>query len=300
MSSVELKHVSRPAPHPMGSRVPLYWCLVPMGLLTLILLVFPLFYMARLSVSEFAPGRVGIHGFTLEHYGKVLTDLYYYRIILRTVAVSLLVSALCLVLAFPVALHLARLATRARGLLIFLIVLPIMVGVVVRSYGWIILFSTEGPINQALLGLGVISAPIELMNTWAAVVIALTEIMLPFMVLPLISAIERINPMVEEAARTLGASPIQVFVQVTVPLAMPGIVSGLILVFALTITSYATPALLGGPSATVIASLIVQQMLTVFNWPLGSALALFLITIAVLGTAYGLWLPRGSRAERRK
>ena len=299
MSSVEVNHVSGSAPHPMGSHVPLYWCLVPMGLLTLILLVFPLFYMARLSVAEFAPGRVGTHGFTLEHYGKVLTDLYYYRIILRTVGVSLLVSALCLVLAFPVALHLARLATKARGLLIFLIVLPIMVGVVVRSYGWIILFSPEGPINQALLGLGVISAPVELMNTWAAVVIALTEIMLPFMVLPLISAIERINPMIEEAARTLGASPIQVFVQVTVPLAMPGIVSGLILVFALTITSYATPALLGGPSATVIASLIVQQMLTVFNWPLGSALAIFLIAITALGTAYGLWLSRGRRSERK-
>lgn len=299
MSFLEVNHVSGSASHPMGSRVPLYWCLVPMGVLTLILLVFPLFYMARLSVAEFVPGRVSAHGFTLEHYGKVLTDLYYYRIILRTVGVSLLVSALCLLLGFPVALHLARLATKARGLLMFLIVLPIMVGVVVRSYGWIILFSTEGPINHALLGLGMISSPIELMNTWAAVVIALTEIMLPFMVLPLISAIERINPMIEEAARTLGASPMQVLMQVTVPLAMPGIASGLILVFALTITSYATPALLGGPSATVIASLVVQQMLTVFNWPLGSAIALFLITITALGTSYGLWLSRARRSERK-
>ncbi|MGE3988137.1 ABC transporter permease [Pseudorhodoplanes sp.] len=269
-----------------------------MGLLVLVLLVFPMIYMARLSASEFVQGRVGAHGFTLEQYGKVLIDLYYYRIVLRTAGMSLLVSVLSLILAFPISFHLARRASRMRGMLIFLIILPIMVGVVVRSYGWIVLLASEGPINQALIALRVIEAPIELMNTWTAVIIALTEIMLPFMILPLTSAIERINPAVEEAARTLGASPFRVFKEVTMPLAMPGVVSGLILVFSLTITSYATPALLGGPSATVIASLIVEQMLTAFNWPLGSALALLLVAITAVATGGGLLLSRTRRAER--
>lgn len=280
--------------HPMGGTAPYYWCLVPLGFLTLVLLVFPLFYMARLSVSEFTPGQMGIRGFTFDQYLKVLTDIYYYRIILRTALVSFIVSLLCLILAFPVAYHLARVARRLRGMLIFLVILPIMVGVVVRSYGWIVLLSNDGTINQMLLAAGLISVPIEMMNTWTAVVIALTEIMLPFMILPLTSSIERINPMVEEAARTMGANRLRVFLEVTLPLSMPGIVSGFVLVFSLTITSYATPALLGGPSATVIASLIVQQMLTVFNWPLGSALALLLITVSALVSALGIGLSRVS------
>jgi putative spermidine/putrescine transport system permease protein len=227
----------------------------------------------------------------------VLTDFYYHRIILRTAFVSLIVSALCVLLAFPVAYHLARVAARLRGLLIFLVILPIMVGVVVRSYGWIVLLSNDGPINQLLLAMGLITAPIEMMNTWTAVVIALTEIMLPFMILPLTSSIERINPMLEEAARTMGANRVRVFLEVTLPLAMPGVVSGFVLVFSLTITAYATPALLGGPSATVVASLIVQQMLTIFNWPLGSALALLLIVISALATAAGVRLARASSAR---
>jgi putative spermidine/putrescine transport system permease protein len=154
-----------------------------------------------------------------------------------------------------------------------------MVGVVVRTYGWIILLGSEGIVNKFLLGIGIIDSPVGILYTEGAVIIGIVEILLPFMVLPLMSSIQKIDISQEEAARVLGATRITTFYKVILPLSVPGMISGSLLVLTLSISALSTPLFLGGPKNIMIAVLIWQQMLTVRNWPFGSAMAIILMVV---------------------
>src|SRR5262249_36756725 len=154
--------------------------------------------------------------------------------------------------------------------------LPLMVGIVVRAYGWIIILGRQGVINTALMMTGLIDAPLGLLFTPFAVILGLIEVALPFMIMPLVSALEKIDPHVEEAARALGATPWQRFSRVTLPLSMPGIVSGCLFVFSMSLTAYAVPALLGGSKVKTIAGFAYDAMLVGYNWPFGAAIGLFM------------------------
>jgi putative spermidine/putrescine transport system permease protein len=229
---------------------------------------------------------VGItDGFTARHYVKLLTDSYYLEIIGRTLALGLTVTCSTLAIGYPLAFFLARTTSRWRNWLTILVVFPLMLNLVVRTFGWIALLAQNGLVNQALQAVGLVESPVKLLFNFAGLLIGLTHIFLPFMVLVLIGAIQNIPRDVEDAARVLGASWGSAFLRVTLPLSAPGILSGSILVFVLTISALVTPRLLGGPTYQVMSTLIYDEFLSRLNWPAGSAQSL-LLTVMVLALVY--------------
>jgi putative spermidine/putrescine transport system permease protein len=262
------------------------WALLaPALLLLLVAFLVPVGMLAPTSVRPYVP-LVGItRGFTIGHYAKLVTDLYYLEIIGRTLALGLTVTLLTLVLGYPVAFFLARTRSPWRNWLTILVVFPLLLNLVVRTFGWIALLAQNGLVNQALQALGVAQAPVKLLFNFTGLLIGMTHIFLPFMVLVLVGAIQNIPRDVEDAARVLGASWSTAFVRVTLPLSAPGIVSGSILVFVLTISALVTPRLLGGPTYQVMSTLIYDEFLQRLNWPAGSAEAL-LLTVLVLALVF--------------
>jgi putative spermidine/putrescine transport system permease protein len=262
-----------------------WWLLAPALLLLLAAFVLPVGLMVPMSFRPYVP-LVGItDGFTVRYYTRLLTDSYYLEIIGRTLALGFTVTLSTLVIGYPVAFFLARTRSRWRNWLTILVVFPLMLNLVVRTFGWIALLAQNGLVNQALHALGIVDSPVKLLFNFAGLLIAMTHIFLPFMVLVLIGAIQNIPRDVEDAARVLGASWGSTFCRVTLPLSAPGILSGSILVFVLSISALVTPRLLGGPTYQVMSTLIYDEFLQRLNWPAGSAQAL-LLTIMVLTLVY--------------
>lgn len=259
--------------------------LLPAILLLLVAFVFPVGMLVPTSFRPYVP-LVGITGgFTTAYYTRLVTDSYYLEIIGRTLALGLTVTLSTLVIGYPLAFFLARTRSRWRNWLTLLVVFPLYLNLVVRTFGWIALLAQNGLVNQALQTLGVVNEPVKLLFNFAGLMIALTHIFLPFMVLVLIGPIQNIPRDVEDAARVLGASWGGTFLRVTLPLSMPGILSGSILVFVLTISALVTPRLLGGPTYQVMSTLIFDEFLQRLNWPAGSAAAL-LLTLMVLALVF--------------
>jgi putative spermidine/putrescine transport system permease protein len=262
-----------------------WWLLAPVLVLLLAVFVLPVGMMVPMSFRPYVP-LVGItDGFTVRYYTRLLTDSYYLEIIGRTLALGFTVTLSTLLIGYPVALFLARTRSRWRNWLTILVVFPLMLNLVVRTFGWIALLAQNGLVNQALHALGLVDSPVKLLFNFAGLLIAMTHIFLPFMVLVLIGAIQNIPRDVEDAARVLGASWGSTFCRVTLPLSAPGILSGSILIFVLTISALVTPRLLGGPTYQVMSTLIYDEFLQRLNWPAGSAQAL-LLTIMVLALVY--------------
>jgi putative spermidine/putrescine transport system permease protein len=262
-----------------------WWLLAPALLLLLVAFVVPVAMMVPMSFRPYVP-LVGItDGFTVRYYTRLLTDSYYLEVIGRTLALGFTVTLSTLVIGYPVAFFLARTRSRWRSWLTILVVFPLMLNLVVRTFGWIALLAQNGLVNQALRALGLVDSPVKLLFNFAGLLIAMTHIFLPFMVLVLIGAIQNIPRDVEDAARILGASWGSTFCRVTLPLSAPGILSGSILVFVLTISALVTPRLLGGPTYQVMSTLIYDEFLQRLNWPAGSAQAL-LLTVMVLALVY--------------
>lgn len=258
-----------------------YLLLLPAMLLLLFAFVAPIGGMVPTSVRPYTP-LVGIgSGVTARHYLRLVTDEYYLEIIGRTLGLGMAVTALTLVLGYPLAYFLARSRSRWRHWLTILVVFPLLLNLVVRTFGWIALLANRGLVNEWLAALGLIDAPIKLLFNFTGLLIGLTHIFMPFMVLILIGVIQNIPADVEAAARVLGASWGTTFRLVTLPLSLPGIASGSMLVFMLTITALVTPRLLGGPTYQVMSTLIYDEFLQRLNWPAGSAMAL-LLTAMVL------------------
>lgn len=245
-------------------------------------LVLPLMLMGVYSLLRFVPGQITDYTLTLENYARVLQDTFYLGVIFQTLQLALAVTALTILLGFPVAFYLARTTSRWRGVLTYLVFLPLMVGIVVRAYGWIVILGNNGLINSFLVASGLAEVPLRFLYTPHAVVLGLVEVMLPFMVMPILASLEKIDPHVEEAARALGATPGQTFFRVTVPLTLPGIASGSLLVFSLSITAYALPALLGGAKVKMIAALAYDSMLVSYNWPFGSAIGILMAIVSTV------------------
>lgn len=241
-------------------------------------LALPLILLFRYSLNAFVPGQFMVEALTLENYVRFFTDEFYGRVILRTFIVALASTLCCLVLGFPIAVVLARTTSRFKSIFVMLVVLPLFIGPSIRAAGWMVAFGRDGLVNSGLMGLGMMSTPAELMYTPTAVIVGLVAVNLSFMVLTLQSVIENIDPAVEEAALSLGATPLERFRYVTFPLAMPGIVAGCILCFILATNAYATPVLLGGPRFQTMAPLIYTQIAQQSNWPFGAALSFILMT----------------------
>lgn len=219
--------------------------------------------------------------FTLANYVDILTDEYYWSILLRTVRVSFLTTLCALVLGYPAALYLFFSESRWRRVFLLIVVSPLFVSVIVRTYGWIVLLMPNGAIGSLLPG----AWNVRLLNTEGAIVLGLMHIYMPFMVLALNSALYRVDKRLLRAAISLGASSWQVFRDILLPLSLQGILSGCIIVFSISMTAFSTPVLLGGTINKTMPYLVYQQNLLLANWHLGSALALFLlcVTLTIVG-----------------
>jgi putative spermidine/putrescine transport system permease protein len=256
--------------------------LAPLALVLTGFFLLPVLMMLPTSFREYVPG-VGLAPgvWTLENYLRIVTDDYYREVIWRTLGLGAFVTLACLLLGYPLAYLIARGPERWRVPLILLVVFPMLLNLVVRSFGWIALLANRGLVNNLLIQLGLITTPIKLMFNLTGLMIGLTHIYLPFMVLMLVAAIRNVPRDVEAAAATLGSSRMHVFASVTLPLSAPGILAGSILVFVLTISALVTPRMLGGPTYKVMATLIYDEYMQLLDWPSGSALSFALTAMAV-------------------
>lgn len=270
--------------------------IVPASIFVAFCLLAPLAILFRYSLNEFiTTKKVMVEAVTLANYVKFFTDPYYTAILGVTVRVAVTVTAVCLVVGFPLAYVVARTQSRFKHLLIISIVLPLFVGNAVRAAGWMTVFGNRGFLNTTLQWLGLIDKPLEIMFTETAVIVGIIAVNLPFMVLSLQSVIEGIDRSVEEAAFSLGAPPGTMFRRVLWPLALPGILAGTILTFILAMNAYATPFLLGGPLFKMMAPLIYNQFTQQTNWPFGGAIAFILMTVTL-----GLTMAANLLIQRRR
>jgi len=224
-----------------------------------------------------------------KYFVKFFTDDMYIGILKTTISVSLKTTVISLLLGYPTAYFLARTGSKIKNVLMIAILFPFLVSSVVRSYGWMVILGTKGLLNQFLQAVGLIREPLEILNTSTAVIIGLVHLLIPYMVLSIASVIQGIDPNLEYAAYSLNANPIQTFLKVTLPLSAPGIISGCILVFTLSMTSYVTPKLLGGSKFRMMSTMVFQEVNINFNWGFASAISyilLFTILIILLIASY--------------
>lgn len=268
--------------------------IAPLAIVLVGAFLVPVLLLAPTSFREYLPGT-GIvpDSWTLENYLRIATDDFYREVVWRTLALGLGVTAACLVLGYPVAYLIVRGDPRWRLPLTLLVIFPLMLNLVVRSFGWIALLTNRGLVNNLLMSLGIIDEPLKLMFNLTGVMIGMVHIYLPFMVLMLVAALQNVPRDVEAAAATLGSGRMHVFTAVTLPLTAPGIIAGSILVFVLSISALVTPRMLGGPTYQVMATLIYDEYMQLLDWSSGSALSFTLVVIAVAI----IWL--SNRAAKR-
>jgi ABC-type spermidine/putrescine transport system permease subunit I len=259
-----------------------------LGLPALLLLtcffVLPYVEMVAMSFRAPAAGLPFGEGTTTAHYAKALGDPLYLGALARSLLTGATITALCLLVSLPLALHLARLEGRWHVVFFACIVSPLLIGVLVRNFGWMLIIAVDGPMNRWLIAAGLIERPLRLLFTQGLVVLALVHVFVPFMVLPIATALRNIPPGLREASVSLGASRFETFRRVTLPLAFPGIQAGVILVFVLSVAAYVTPALLGGQGIAYMPAVVVRELIGSFAWPFGAALAVVmaLATLAVV------------------
>ncbi len=274
---------------PARRRHPPQW--FPIAALTPSLLVLSVFFalpMGMMIGMSFA--QTETLSPTLEHYQRFFTDGLSLAGFCRTALMSLLVAISVTVLGYPVAYFLARSTTRWRAVVFALALAPELAGVVLRTYGWLIILEDRGFINDLLLHLGLITSPLPLSKNLFAVVVGLTHVVLPFGILSLMTSIQGIDPNLERAAQMLGASRLAVIRTIVLPLSVPGIVSSMLIAFTMSASAYATPALLGGAGFKVLATMIYEQVLFYIDWPFASvmamALLLMMLAISFVGVRY--------------
>lgn len=221
----------------------------------------------------------------LANYQRVFAEPLYVAVLLRTLRVAALVAALSLLLGYPVAYYMTKCRGWTFALLTAGVLLPLWTNALVRSYAWTILLQRKGIVNTLLQELGLVDHPLPLLYTEPAMIVAMAHVLLPFVILPLYSALRNIPGELARAARNLGADPRRTFLHVTLPLSLPGIASGGMLVFVMALGLYITPALIGGPRALMIGPLIYEQATQLVNWPFAAALAVVLlaVTLALIG-----------------
>lgn len=263
------------------SRVPAHWLLIAVP--AAVLLAFFVLPNALLLSASFLKSQAQqlTDEPTLDNYRFLFTRPLYLEVFARTFIVGLAVGVIDVVLAFPLAYFLVRTKSRWKGLLIALSLAPLLASVVVRTYGWYIILNRFGVANDVLLGLGIIDERIAFMPSTGAIIVGLAHALLPYTVLTIMGSLSGINPHLESAAMSLGASRTRTFFHVVLPLCWPGIVGGFILVFSIAISAYATPAILGGPATQVAATAIYSFIIQLLDWSLGAALAVILIVCSL-------------------
>jgi putative spermidine/putrescine transport system permease protein len=257
--------------------------LLPIALINAVGFILPVLNLARYSFNKSRIGGGMEAVFTWENWAGLLSDPFYLELVFNSVWISLAITLTTLVVSYPIALYLHRASGSWRTFLTVLVISPLLTSAVVRTYGWIAILTDDGPVVSAIKAVG-LPAP-SLMFNIKGVFIGLTEILMPYMILALMAGFGRLDPRVEEAARTLGATPARTFTKVILPLTLPGIALGCLLCFVLAVSSFITPKLMGGGRVFLLATEIYDQAIVTLNWPLASTLSI--LVLIVFGAA--LW-----------
>jgi ABC-type spermidine/putrescine transport system permease subunit I len=254
------------------------WPAVPALLYVFVMLVLPLAVLFAFGFLTIERGRVLPGSFTVAHYRGILTDWLSWLLFWRSFWLGAATTLLCLVLGYPVAYLYTLAGGRARKLLLIAVISPLLTSALVRTYAWlVILGGRRGLLNTVLLRLGIVDTPLRILNTDWAVLVGLTQVHLPFMILPLIAALASRDRFLEEASANLGATRLETFLRIVVPLSLPGIAAGTALVFALSYTNFIIPQLLGGGNYSTVAVKVYEQTIVILDWATGAVLAALLL-----------------------
>ncbi len=270
------------------------YMLAPPTVLMVLTILIPIIYMLR--VSFYPPSNVSAfgEGFTLENYIKILGDPFYLNIIGRTVLVGLGTGVFCVIIGYPVAFFMSRLSSRKQQIMTLLLVAPLYTSIIIRCYAWIVILGNRGIINSVLGLFGI--EPLDLLYNYFSVYLGLVYVFLAYMILSIFNVLVTIKRDVEEGSMVMGASPVRTFLEVTFPLSLPGVFSGFLLVFVLSMGAYVVPETLGGAKMRLIPNYIYSSVIEHFNWTHGSALAFIYIIVTVVVLAlYFLVVSRFSR-----
>jgi spermidine/putrescine transport system permease protein len=246
------------------------------------LLVVPVFFIVVYSFWLRAPTGADIPAFQFGNYAKFFADFFYPSILIRTIRVSLETVLLCLVMGYIPAYFFYRSKTRFKSILLLLIMLPFWISFIIRTMSWINILGDTGLINHFLVRLGILSGPLGMLYNEGSVLMGLIQYLLPFMILNIYVSLEGIDKSLLEAARSMGCTEWQAFKEVTLPLSLPGVSAGSLLVFVLTAGTYLPPMILGGPGNEMIANLIFRRVIGTLDWPFGSAISVVLLTLLVI------------------
>ncbi|WP_311431860.1 ABC transporter permease [Facklamia hominis] len=251
-----------------------YLWILPGVVILLLFLIFPLLSILYPTIMP--------DGFSLSAYGEFFANSFNRSVFWRTLKIASLVTFLAALLGLPTAYYMANCSAKVRSLLMGLVLFPLLINSVVRSFAWITILGRNGLINQLLASLHWVNEPIKLLYTESAIVIGSLYLFLPLMIITLVGVIETINPEIIEASRSLGASPIRSFWDVIFPLTLPGIIVGSILVFTGTLTAYTTPQLLGGNENMLMSTFLYQNAMTLGDWQLAGVIALLMIVVTII------------------
>lgn len=253
----------------------LYLLLLPGVLFLTIFMIIPI--LMTIGTTFFNEGG----GFSIQGYLDFFQDRYFIEILLTTLRVSLFTTIICILLGFPAAYYISKLKQRKKAIMLLLTIFPLLTSPVVRSFSWMVIIGKNGVVNKLLMGMGLIEKPIDILYTPTAIIIGLVHLFLPLIIVTLVGVMENIETDLLKAAESLGASRLAVFSKVIIPLSVPGLVIGSILVFVGSFTAYTTPALLGGKQR-VISTFLYQNAITLNEWQVASIVATIMIAVTVL------------------
>lgn len=270
-----------PAPGDRPGSAP-YLLVLPALLLFVGVVLVPIAMTILLSFHDWDPYRGIETVLILDNWREVWSDGYFHEMFLRTFRIAVLVTALCALLGAPEAYIVSRMRDPWRGVFVLVVLGPLLISVVARTLGWALLFGGHsGVVNRALIDLGLIADPLPFMFTETGVVVALAHVLMPFMVLSVWAALQRLDPQIENAAASLGAGQLAIIRRIVLPQIVPGILSGSIIVFALAASAFATPSIIGGRRLKVASTLAYDEFLNTLDWPLGAAVASLLLVALV-------------------
>lgn len=253
---------------------------LPLTLFFVVFFVAPLFLLIGIS---FQAERRMTGALGLNQYAAFLTDRLNLEVLADTLLLGVKTTLLCLIFGYPLAWLITRASARLQALLIFIVILPIVTSVVVRTFAWIVILGRRGIVNDTIVALGLSSTPLHLLFSETGVVIVLTQVQMPLMVLPLVTVLQRIDPNLASASEALGAGAWRTFFKVTLPLSMPGIIAGAILTYTACVTAFVTQSLIGGSRLLHMPMMIFQQAMDLQNWPFAAAVSVsFMISVLVV------------------
>jgi putative spermidine/putrescine transport system permease protein len=268
------------------------WLALPLALFFLFFFLAPLGLLAGVSFRV----TPQLEGFGAVQYAKFAGDPFNWSVLWQTLLLGVKTVALTACIGIPLGLLFMEAPRRLQPLLLFVIVLPLLTSVVVRTFAWMVILGREGLINNVLLMLGLVSAPVRLLHTELGLVISLSQIEMPLMLLPLISVMSRLDPNLKDASAALGAGRWRTLFRVTLPLSLPGLLAGCLLVFASSVTAFVSQTIIGGGRTVLMPFYLWQQATTLFNWPFAATIGMVLLTAVLAVVATLNALGRRSRA----